>query len=1123
MDEVEQLYHHFQSQDALAVAVRLALVSLNSKTRLDFWTNEVADLGIRLRKSSAPSLIHQALVADVHVLRCSRDCPSREERYRRLEEEYQRWTACGLRSRYLEWMCQRFDTTESISKTQLSQYNQSLKFADQAHGIANYQWERQQLHAAGSACRTAMKETLQSSSLNEIRENYHYLRCRLVTLDLMLTRSAFLLGETLARFSDAYDDLEREEYVVLIERVISDFPRLEVPKINAAIFSQAGLCANALGNTSKGQEFYAKEKDSEWQLPIAEYRVVDEKFVATKVVKLNPRENYAALLHSHDEELRVRNCMVYLIQWMQEDSDAGRLKLADLRDSLPLAVASKSEKGLGTSASEAKLDARPPPDDLFAHLFSASVSDNLPATESEWFIKFAPLKDWLLRKSPAYNTEQIEFRHTVLKELFSWRFKSLRDQAMKIMQETGKIDDPTAFALYSTYIMGKDTLGHASGGEDSVQDEYAMKAISALSLSNSAVQKRQLNAAMLNDYDVLGEKVCERHEDQGRLVKLYNELFQRALVMNRRDQRFTKAWNIPVESNDLSRTLLLLEEADRHYVTLRQASAALLLRRRFGSEDFDSQHALTQHLPQSAVYKLAITAALGNYMRALAAGAKELRNRGHGHQPSLTQHCQARLLTWVERSKARILTETLGSHGYFPTRLLASNIEGSVGKCSLAKESDLINDLLAIHPDDLVAQWKASKALRQHQESLRKDKSLSEIMALRDGVPVLVQQTADLLRRLDERVTIVSYFEVENHPASDLWMAIYAAGRDPVIVPTIRMNLVKEWIKVSFGNKTPLAHPVFSWNNLALYSELIRPLEYLTCPGDHVVFCPFQELHLIPFHALLLGNKLLIERNPVSYCPSLSVLFQLHNTWECSSQDAKARVSLIHVLPNEGDRIDTFYSDLASSLGSAALTGTFVPTKQATDSLQDATLFCFHGHGDYQEQGTKKRPRHPFEQALDLGRRGKNPDIPGDYGEKGKLTANEVFDIPLQPGALAMLIACESGKAQISDTDEHLGLNTAFYHAGAASVISTLWKIEKEDGNTFVRAFFKYLKEARTAEPESRSGVPSIDLAVVMQKTICELLERVGENGVRMPGYRWAGITLNGFWRLPMRFLPEFK
>ena len=1124
VDEVEQLYLHFRNQNALTVAVRLALVSLNNEAKREFWTNELADLCTRLKKTSDPSSIHLALVVDAFVLQRLEGSSSREERYRRLEEELKKWMALsGLRSQHMDWILQQVSATASVPEAPLSRYDLCLRLADQAHAISNYQWERQQLYAAGSACRTAMKETLQSKSLSEVRGSYRYLRCRLASLELIFTRSAFLLGETLVKFLNVFDDLEQAEYITLIERLFTCFPKLDVPKTNAALFSQAGLCANALGNTSKGQFLYSKAEDWKWQLPIAEHRVVDEKFVAMKAIKLNPGENFAALLHSHDEEQRVRDCMEYLIQWMQADIKAGWLELSKLRESLPVTVTFNSEES--ASASGAKLEDPRLPDLLFAHLFNFSMSENLPATQSQWDTKINPLKDWLLTELPVHMTEQINSRHTVLTLLFLWRFKSLRDQAIRIQRETGEIDDPTALALYSAHVMYKDVQGYMHGSEDSIQDEFTMKAISALSHSKSAVQKGQLTAAMLDDYNVVGEKVCRRYLNHGRLSALYNELFQRALMMERRDHLFTKFRNVPVMSNDLSRTLLLLEEADQHYIALRQASASLLPKRRLGSEEFDSQYALTQHLPQSAVYRLAIRATLANYMRAQAAEAKELGGHGPRDRLGSTQDCLAKVLTWVERSKARILTQTLGLHGQLPTRLLVSSAEDSVSEQKLAKESDLINDLLATHPDDLVAQWKASKALRQYQESLRKDESLSEIMALRDGVPVSVRQTADLLRRLDDRVIIVSYFEVENHPASDLWMAIYSSGRDPIVLPTIRMALVKGWVSVSFRNRNqiPLANPVLSWNNLALHSQLIQPLEYLTCPGDHVVFCPFQDLHLIPFHALLLGDKLLIKRNPVSYCPSLSVLYQLHNTWECSSQDAEAHVSLIHVLPNDKDRIDTFYSDLASSLKSSALTGTFVPTDKAIDSLQDATLFCFHGHGDYQDQDTAKKPRHPFEQALDLGRRGKNPDIPGDYGAKAKLTAQRVFDVSLQPGALAMLVACESGKARVSDTDEHLGLNTAFYHAGATSVVSTLWKIGKEDGNAFVRAFFRHLRDAKGRVAEKRSGVSSIDLAVVMQKTVCELLDRTGENGVRMPGYNWAGFTLNGFWRLPASFLPEFE
>lgn len=55
--------------------------------------------------------------------------------------------------------------------------------------------------------------------------------------------------------------------------------------------------------------------------------------------------------------------------------------------------------------------------------------------------------------------------------------------------------------------------------------------------------------------------------------------------------------------------------------------------------------------------------------------------------------------------------------------------------------------------------------------------------------------------------------------------------------------------------------------------SLVTPLERHTDPGDLLVFCPSNYLHQIPLHALELSDgEVLIHRNPITYCYSLSVL-----------------------------------------------------------------------------------------------------------------------------------------------------------------------------------------------------------------------------------------------------------
>ena len=52
----------------------------------------------------------------------------------------------------------------------------------------------------------------------------------------------------------------------------------------------------------------------------------------------------------------------------------------------------------------------------------------------------------------------------------------------------------------------------------------------------------------------------------------------------------------------------------------------------------------------------------------------------------------------------------------------------------------------------------------------------------------------------------------------------------------------------------------------------MAPLRQISTPGQVLVFSPIGDLHCIPLHALKLDGDVLIRRNPIVYCSSLTVL-----------------------------------------------------------------------------------------------------------------------------------------------------------------------------------------------------------------------------------------------------------
>lgn len=111
---------------------------------------------------------------------------------------------------------------------------------------------------------------------------------------------------------------------------------------------------------------------------------------------------------------------------------------------------------------------------------------------------------------------------------------------------------------------------------------------------------------------------------------------------------------------------------------------------------------------------------------------------------------------------------------------------------------------------------------------------------------------------------------------------------------------------------------------------------------------------------------------------------------------------------------------------------------------------------------------------------------------------------------------------------------TAFLLAGAGSVVSTLWPIDREDGLVFGERFYgelerqerELLRRAEEAEGQKETGEVEIelDLARAMQVGIEALRwekivgdeenESMRERRVERTPYHWAGFVLNGYWKL---------
>ncbi len=77
------------------------------------------------------------------------------------------------------------------------------------------------------------------------------------------------------------------------------------------------------------------------------------------------------------------------------------------------------------------------------------------------------------------------------------------------------------------------------------------------------------------------------------------------------------------------------------------------------------------------------------------------------------------------------------------------------------------------------------------------------------------------------------------------------------------------------------------------------------------------------------------------------------------------------------------------------------------------------------------------------------------YGDDGILTALEVSTLDLSGCELAILSACESGVGEIVSGEGVFGLQRAFHHAGAKTVIMSLWRIPDQATSEIMISFYR--------------------------------------------------------------------
>ncbi|HMI56150.1 MAG TPA: CHAT domain-containing protein, partial [Gemmatimonadaceae bacterium] len=308
---------------------------------------------------------------------------------------------------------------------------------------------------------------------------------------------------------------------------------------------------------------------------------------------------------------------------------------------------------------------------------------------------------------------------------------------------------------------------------------------------------------------------------------------------------------------------------------------------------------------------------------------------------------------------------------------------------------------------------------------LKPDQVFLEYM-LGDSACTVFVVTADTLAAVDLKVTRESLADLVQFSRKTIEMPANPAGRELWRAPLQRLYLT-------------LIEPVAAAGHLRGKRSLL--------------IAPHAELHFLSFAALIVPGRparFLVDRFDVAYTPSASVWIQLGERQFLSPPDGvlvlAPNVKRLPGSEQEARAIGRIYGRNAIvRTGSAATPRGLRAALPKVGIVHMATFGVLNNH-------------NPLFSFIELA-----PEAADD----GRLGVNEVFGLSLS-GQLVILSACQTALASgaladVPPGDDWVGLVQAFLHAGARSVVASLWSVEDRATGELMEQFHHRL--ATSASP----------------------------------------------------------
>jgi CHAT domain-containing protein/tetratricopeptide (TPR) repeat protein len=448
----------------------------------------------------------------------------------------------------------------------------------------------------------------------------------------------------------------------------------------------------------------------------------------------------------------------------------------------------------------------------------------------------------------------------------------------------------------------------------------------------------------------------------------------------------------------------------------------------------------------------------------------------------------------LERSRARGFLEMMAAHDLAAKEPIPSVLEAD--RRRLAGQYDQVQRRLARHDGG-----SASAAVSAVQEELRQlrrrhGEIMEEIRRGSAGQSLRYPRPFDLAATkaaLEPGTLLLSY------AVGDEQTHVFAVSReDGLTVETLSVGRAALQRDVDLFRRliqqaAPASPRTAQLADVGrrLYQRLIARMEPHLERCRRVLIAPDGPLHVLPFAALVHERKgagrYLVEWKPIWITLSATVYGELRqrrsrDTVPDGTGAAPALVAFGDpVLPTSGVRDDDTTDRERSLLREVAGLRPLPAARDEVDRI--ATLFPGRAEVLLGARATEDRVKEiahvrylhfathavlddasPMDTALVLAA----PASPGER-DNGLLQAWEVEQLRLNV-ELVVLSACDSGLGREQRGEGLWGLTRAFHHAGAPSVVASLWRVSDQATAALMVRFYDHLREGRAKDEALRAA-----------------------------------------------------